>query len=65
MATVPRVPSAVPGQPPTFRTVFAHQPALFRAFADLYGTLWSHGQLDHGTKEVARLRNARITDCGY
>ena len=65
MSTTPRVSSAVPGQPAAFRTVFAQQSAVLRAFMELYGTFWSHGQLDHVTKELTRLRNARITDCGY
>lgn len=34
-------------------------------FTALYGQMWSCGVVDHPTKEVARLRNARITDCGY
>ena len=34
-------------------------------FNALYGEMWSRGIVDHPTKEVARLRNARITDCGY
>jgi hypothetical protein len=34
-------------------------------FPRLYGTFWSHGIVDQPTKEVTRLRNARITDCGY
>lgn len=65
MSTTPRVASAVPGQPAAFRTVFAHQAAFFADFNDLYGQLWSHGVLDHPTKEVARIRNARVTDCGF
>ena len=65
MSTTPRVESAVAGQPAAFRTVFAHQPALLGAFGTLYGTFWSHGVVDHKVKEVARLRNARITDCGF
>jgi AhpD family alkylhydroperoxidase len=40
-----------------------HQPELFAAFNRLYGTLWSEGVLDQPTKEVARLRNARVTGC--
>ena len=40
-----------------------HQPVLFRAFNRLYGTLWSDGVVDQPTKEVARLRNARVTGC--
>ncbi len=43
----------------------AMPPDLAVDFSDLYGTMWSHGIVDHSTKEVARLRNARITDCGY
>jgi len=32
MSTTPRVGSAVPGEPAIFRTVLAHQPAVFEAF---------------------------------
>ena len=46
-------------------TFFDHQPEQFAAFNRLYGTLWSRGRLDQATKEVGRLRNARINDCGY
>jgi AhpD family alkylhydroperoxidase len=35
------------------------------AFQRLYGTLWSHGCVDHPTKEVARIRNARMVGCRY
>jgi alkylhydroperoxidase family enzyme len=42
-----------------------HQPELVEAFLELYGVLWSHGVVDHPSKEVARLRNARVTGCGY
>jgi hypothetical protein len=42
----------------------AHVPPLDAAFWTLYGELWSHGALDHRTKEVARIRNARVTNCG-
>jgi hypothetical protein len=38
---------------------------LAGVFTALYGEMWSRGIVDHPTKEVARLRNARITDCGY
>ncbi len=43
---------------------FDHQPELFGAFNTLYGGLWSAGRVDQPTKEVARLRNARVVDCG-
>ncbi|MDX2165646.1 MAG: carboxymuconolactone decarboxylase family protein [Deltaproteobacteria bacterium] len=61
-----RVP--LPTEPPADlapRSPLGHQPALWDAFLRLYGTLWSRGVLDHPTKEVARLRNARVTGCGY
>lgn len=65
MSTIPRVPSALGDEPATFLTALAHQPELANAFFDLYGTLWSHGVVDHVTKETVRVRNARVTDCGF
>ena len=51
--------------PPAGRTTFLdHRPELFAAFGRFYGTLWTDGVLDQPTKEVARLRNARVTGCG-
>jgi len=60
-------PPAAPGSgaDAVQRSVLAHQPELLRAFLCAYGTLWSHGVVDAPAKEVARLRNARITDCRY
>jgi AhpD family alkylhydroperoxidase len=46
------------------RTFLDHRPELFAAFNRFYGTLWSYGVLDQATKEVVRLRNARVTGCG-
>lgn len=59
MSTAPRVAAR------TLKEAFALQPDLLDAFWDLYGTVWMDGCVDHATKEVARLRNARVTDCGY
>ncbi len=50
---------------PVQSSALAHQPSLLAAFTRLYATLWSHGVLDHPTKEMTRLRNARITDCSF
>jgi len=66
----PDAPATVPEMPDDAdeaikSSVLAEQPDTLIAFLRLYGTLWSHGQLDHTIKEIARLRNARITDCGY
>lgn len=62
----PRIrPPATDSRDPIASSALAHQPELLAAFTRLYGTLWSHGVLDHPTKELARLRNARITDCNF
>jgi hypothetical protein len=45
--------------------VLGLQPEASTRFWALYEDLWARGAVDHGSKEVARLRNARITDCGY
>lgn len=69
MAAAARIPApSFDGDAPADavgRSVLQHQPELLRAFLRLYGTLWSHGVVDHPTKEVARLRNARVTGCRY
>lgn len=43
---------------------FDHHPEVWAAFNRYYGTLWSRGIVDQATKEVGRLRNARVTGCG-
>ena len=50
--------------PPGGATPFDHQPEMWKAFRQYYGTLWSNGIVDQPTKEVGRLRNARVTGCG-
>lgn len=50
--------------PPGGVTPFDHVPDAWAAFNRYYGTLWSEGVLDQATKEVGRLRNARVTGCG-
>ncbi|MDX6284730.1 MAG: hypothetical protein QOG53_215 [Frankiales bacterium] len=50
--------------PPGGVSFLDHRPELQAAFNDFYGALWSRGALDQPTKEVARLRNARVTGCG-
>jgi hypothetical protein len=59
MSTMPRVPA-----PAGSTSVLAHVPELDAAFWQLYGEFWTHGALDHRSKEVARIRNARVTNCG-
>jgi alkylhydroperoxidase family enzyme len=45
--------------------VLGEQPEAMVAFSRLYGLLWSHGTVEQSIKEIARLRNARTTDCAY
>lgn len=45
--------------------LFHEVPEAGAAFGDLYGTFWRQGKLSHELKEIVRLRNARVTDCGY
>lgn len=50
--------------PPGGATPFDHRPDAWALFQRYYGTLWSHGIVDQPTKEVGRIRNARVTGCG-
>lgn len=60
----PRVaPPATTSTDPIQASPLALQPALLDAFLRLYGTLWSHGEVDHAAKELARVRNARLVGC--
>lgn len=65
MSTQPRVSSAIAGEPPHFGSVIAHQPALAAQFGALYGAFWSSDVLPARIKEIARMRNARVTQCGF
>lgn len=56
-------PPETDGRDAVSASALAHQPELLESFQRLYGTLWSHGVVDQPTKEVARLRNARVTGC--
>jgi hypothetical protein len=60
-----RLPPPPPGGAAERYGLLAHSPGVLHAFLDLYGRLWRDGVVDHPTKEVVRLRNARVTDCGY
>ncbi|MFM7119488.1 MAG: hypothetical protein ACKOBM_01860 [Gammaproteobacteria bacterium] len=65
MSTEPRLPSAVPDMPAHFGSVMAHQPEILGAFGMLYGELWQRGVVPSTIREMTRLRNARVTDCGF
>ncbi len=51
------------GDDPISGSVLAHQPEALAAFNRLYGILWSRGEVDQFTKELARIRNARLVNC--
>jgi alkylhydroperoxidase family enzyme len=65
MSTIPRVSSAIAGEPAHLGSVLAHQPAIAESFFALYGRFWGSDVLSARIKEVARMRNARVTECGF
>jgi alkylhydroperoxidase family enzyme len=65
MSTTPRVSSALPDEPAHFGSVLAHQPAMAASFFALYGRFWQSEVLSARIKEIARMRNARVTECGF
>jgi hypothetical protein len=64
MSTTPRIPPDEHGRAHA-GTMFAHRPELGTSFRTLYGTMWRQGVVDQPTKELVRIRNARVTDCGF
>ncbi|HCC45914.1 MAG: hypothetical protein CMP89_01940 [Gammaproteobacteria bacterium] len=65
MSTKPRVGSANPDQSPDLGNVLMNAPEIFSAFGEVYAEFWQRGIVSQEIKEMTRLRNARITDCGY
>ncbi len=65
MSSKPRLSSALDGQAPDFGSVTAHAADLMGHFFALYGEFWQNGVVAPQLKELVRLRNARVTDCGY
>jgi hypothetical protein len=65
MSTRPRVPAAIPGAPADFGSVMSHVPDTLAGFFELYAEFWQHGIVPVELKEMTRLRNARVTDCGF
>ncbi len=65
MSTKPRVESAIPEAPAEFGTVMMHTPEVISRFGELYAAFWQQGIISQEVKEMTRIRNARITDCGF
>jgi alkylhydroperoxidase family enzyme len=50
----------------TLLRILARDPNSMSAFYDAWNTVFYDGaQMDHGLKEVVRVRMARLRDCGY
>ena len=43
----------------------SHVPEVTGRFFELYAEFWQNGVVPASLKEMTRIRNARITDCGY
>jgi AhpD family alkylhydroperoxidase len=65
MSTTPRLPSAIADRQADFPGIMAHQPQLGDAFWTLYGEVMARGIVSQKLKETARMRNARVTGCGF
>ena len=65
MSTTPRIESAIAGRAPDLGGALAHAPRLAQGFSELYAEYWQSKVTELPLKEMTRLRNARITDCGY
>lgn len=65
MSSTPRLPSAQPGAPASFATVAGHAAETMSRFGALYAEFWQNGIVSADLKEITRIRNARVTDCGF
>lgn len=65
MSTKPRLAPAIPGLEADFGSLMAHAPNPTARFFELYAEFWQNGVVAQEIKEMTRMRNARITDCGY
>jgi len=65
MSTTPRLKPPSATSTPDFGTYLGYIGETTAAFFDLYAEYWQRGVLPPDLKETTRLRNARITDCGY
>lgn len=65
MSKEPRFPALDTDAEVNFGSVMAHTPDVLGRFFDLYAQFWQYGSVGPTLKELTRLRNARVTDCGY
>lgn len=65
MSSKPRLPPASAGAPADFASLMSHTPNTMMRFFETYSEFWQNGVVAQEVKEMTRMRNARITDCGY
>ena len=65
MSTAPRLHTPAGTEPALLGDLLAHTPDIAQRFGALYAELWQHGRIAPDLREITRLRNARVTDCGY
>jgi hypothetical protein len=65
MSTKPRLAPATKGMAADFGSLMSHTPNTMMRFFDTYAEFWQNGVVAQEVKEMTRMRNARITDCGY
>ena len=65
MSTTPRVTPPAGTGTANVGSLLSYIGAPAAAFFDLYAEYWQRGVLPADLKEITRLRNARVTDCGY
>ncbi|MEM7218701.1 MAG: hypothetical protein AAF515_10070 [Pseudomonadota bacterium] len=65
MSTTPRLQAPGGAVPDTLGDLLVHVPEIAQTFGAMYAQLWQHGRIGADLREMTRLRNARITDCGY
>ncbi len=49
----------------TLLRILARNPHAMRMFYDSWGQIFYEGIVDHGLKEIVRVRMARVRACGY
>ena len=65
MSTTPRIGSEDPDQAASLGTALSLTPATAGKFAELYAEYWQRGVSPVSIREMTRMRNARVTDCGF
>jgi alkylhydroperoxidase family enzyme len=49
----------------TLLRILANNPNAMKMFYDSWGQIFYEGIVDHGLKEIVRVRMARVRGCGY